>query len=228
MSTPSIAELASSPMIDEIAKRYSDLAESACCLSCGGAVDRAKPQFGEVCVDLGSGRGTDAMRMADDVGADGFVWGIDISDGMLDKAKATAAKLGVTNVRFEKAELENLPIASASVDLVISNCVLNHATDKPKVWSEIARILKPGGRFVVSDIYSSAPVPDEFRHDPTAVAECWAGADTRDVYLKTVLESGLHDLSVLDESSPYPKGRIEVSSFTLQGWKPKLRGCCCG
>jgi len=228
MGTIELANIGSDKTVEEIAKRYSGLAESSCCLSCGGAADRAKPFRGEVCVDLGSGRGTDAMRLADDVGSDGLVWGIDISDGMLEKARATAQRLGYSNVRLEKAELENLPIPSMSVDVVISNCVLNHAKDKAKVWTEIERILKPGGRFVVSDIYSSETVPDEFRHDPEAVAECWAGADTREVYLKTVHEAGLQDLSVLEESAPYAKGRIEVSSFTLQGWKPKLRRCCGG
>jgi len=211
-----------------IEERYSGLAESSCCLSCGGAADKAKPALGEVCVDLGSGRGTDCIRMAQDVGADGFVWGIDISDGMLEKARATAGRLGVANVRFEKAELESLPIASGSIDLVVSNCVLNHAADKSKVWAEIARVLRPGGRFVVSDIHSSAPVPDEFRHDPEAVAECWAGADTREVYIATVAAAGFAEVEVLEESAPYPKGGIEVSSFTLQGWKPKPRRCCGG
>ena len=212
----------------EIETRYSELAQESCCLYCGGAVDRGRPASGEVCVDLGSGRGTDVLRMAQDVGADGFVWGIDIADGMLEKARSTAAKLGVANVRFEKAVLERLPVPSGSVDLVVSNCVLNHASDKSKAWSEIFRILKPGGRFAVSDIYSSAPVPEEFREDPRAVAECWAGADTREVYLQTVAQAGLSDLSVLDESQPYPKGRIEVSSFTILGRKPSGRGCCCG
>lgn len=210
-----------------IENRYSQLAESACCLSCGGAVDHAKPRLGEVCLDLGSGRGTDCLRMADEVGADGFVWGIDISDGMLDKARSTADALGIQNVRFDKAPLEKLPIPSASVDLVVSNCVLNHASDKAQVWAEIFRVLKPGGRFVVSDIFASAPVPPEFRNDPEAVAECWAGADTLEVYLQTVSDAGLRDLDLLERSQPYPKGRIEVSSFTLQGWKPKTR-CCCG
>jgi len=93
---------------------------------------------------------------------------------------------------------------------------------------EIERILRPGGRFVVSDIYSSVPVPDEFRQDPEAVAECWAGADTREVYLKTVADAGFEDIKVFDESAPYAKGAIEVSSFTLQGWKPKPRRCCGG
>jgi arsenite methyltransferase len=191
-------------------------------------VDQGKPTMGEVCVDLGSGRGTDVLRMAEDVGPHGFVWGIDISDGMLDLARSTATRLGVSNVRFEKAELEHLPVPSQSVDLVVSNCVLNHASDKSAVWAEIFRILKPGGRFAVSDIYSSLPVPDEFRHDPAAVAECWAGADTRDVYLRTVQDAGLQELSIRDESAPYPKGSIEVASFTLLGAKPKLRRCCGG
>lgn len=211
----------------EIEKRYSELAESSCCLSCGGAADRARPRPGETCLDLGSGRGTDCLRMAEEVGSDGFVWGIDIADGMLEKARSTASKLGVRNVRFEKAELESLPIPSASVDVVVSNCVLNHARDKSRVWAEIFRVLRPGGRFVVSDIYSSVPVPDKFRRDPEAVAECWAGADTRDVYLATIEAAGLREVVVLEESAPYPKGGIEVSSFTVQGVRPKPR-CCCG
>jgi ubiquinone/menaquinone biosynthesis C-methylase UbiE len=131
-------------------------------------------------------------------------------------------------VRFEKALLEKLPIPSNSVDLATSNCVLNHASDKPAVWREIFRVLKPGGRFVVSDIYSSAAVPPEFKDDPEAVAECWAGADTREVYLKTVVDAGFQELSVLEESAPYPKGKIEVSSFTLKGHKPQARRCCGG
>lgn len=212
----------------EIETRYSGLATESCCLSCGGAVDHGKPAPGEVCVDLGSGRGTDVLRMAEDVGPDGFVWGIDIADGMLDLARSTADRLGVSNVRFEKAELEHLPVASASVDLVVSNCVLNHASDKSAVWREIFRILKPGGRFAVSDIYSSSPVPEEFKNDPEAVAECWAGADTRGVYLETVQDAGFQDPSIRDESDPYPKGAIEVSSFTLLGTKPKAHRCCCG
>ncbi|MEN9354422.1 MAG: hypothetical protein RL318_1747 [Fibrobacterota bacterium] len=209
----------------EIETRYGALAESTCCLSCGGAVDHAAARPGETCVDLGSGRGTDCLRMAQSVGTAGFVWGLDISDKMLEKARANAAKLGVANVRFEKAELEHLPVPDASVDLVISNCVLNHARDKAAVWREIHRILKPGGRFVVSDIYASAPVPEEFRNDPEAVAECWAGADTRDTYLATIAATQLGALEILDESVPYAKGKIEVSSFTVKGIKP-LRGCC--
>lgn len=212
---------------DAINTRYSALATGDCCLSCGSASQFAHPLTGEVCVDLGSGRGTDALRLATQVGPAGFVYGVDISDGMLDKARDAAAKVGATNVRFLKAELEDLPIPSDSVDLVISNCVLNHAVDKAQVWREIYRILKPGGRFVVSDIYSSEPVPEQYRHDPDAVAECWAGADTREVYLKTVRNAGFDNLSILEESQPYAKGAIEVSSFTLAAPKAVKVRCGC-
>ena len=209
----------------EINKRYSKLAEESCCLSCGGAIDYSKAQLGEYCLDLGSGRGTDAIRLAGEVGPNGLVFGIDISEGMLLKAKATAEKLGVKNVKFMQSELENLPIDSKTIDLVISNCTINHATNKQKVWNEIARVLKSGGRFVVSDIYASDTVPEEYRNDPEAIAECWAGSVTREVYMDQLAQAGFKDVEILEESKPYPKGKIEVSSFTLRGKIPKA--CCC-
>ena len=105
-------------------------------------------------------------------------------------------------------------------DFVISNCTINHAGDKGAVWSEIFRILKPGGRFVVSDIYASEEVPLAYRSDPVAVAECWAGAVTREEYFDTVLQAGFTSIEVIEESLPYEKGDIEVSSITLAGNKP--------
>ena len=212
----------------KINKRYSDLAETSCCLSCGGAVNHALPQLGEFCVDLGSGRGSDVLRMAESVGAEGFVVGIDIAEGMIDKARRTAEKLGITNVRFDHAALEHLPLKDDQVDLIISNCVLNHADDKVKVWHEIYRALKPGGRFVISDIYSMQPIPDEFRNDPEAIAECWAGADTREIYMETIHSAGFRMIDVIEESAPYAKGKVEVCSWTIAGSKPKKKTCCCG
>ena len=207
----------------EINQRYTKLAEDTCCLSCGGAINYSKAQKGEVCVDLGSGRGTDVLRLSEEVGESGKVFGIDISDGMLDKARLTAQKLGVTNVEFLQAELEKLPLSDASVDLIISNCTINHASDKQKVWYEIARVLKKGGRFVVSDIYSSAPVPEEYKNDPQAVAECWAGAVTRDQYMEHLKNAGFTHIEIIEESKPYAKGKIEVSSLTIQA---KVGSCC--
>ena len=204
--------------------RYSELAETSCCLSCGGAVNHSKAAAGEVCVDLGSGRGTDAIRLAEEVGSEGFVYGLDLSDGMIGKAEKTAARLGVKNVKFIQTDLEKMPLDDASADLVISNCVINHAENKQNVWNEVHRILKAGGRFVVSDIYSSAPVPEEYKNDPEAVAECWAGSVTRDEYLKQLETAGFSSVEILEESNPYPKGKIEVSSWTILGYKA---GCCC-
>ncbi len=206
--------------------RYSELAETSCCLSCGGAIHHSKVSQGEVCVDLGSGRGTDAIRLAESTGPDGYVYGIDISDGMIEKARRNAGKLGVGNVEFLHTNLEMLPLADESVDLVISNCTINHADDKQLVWNEIHRILRKGGRFVVSDIYSLQPVPDEYRSDPEAVAECWAGSVTRSEYAGQLEKAGFRDVQILEESAPYPKGKIEVASWTILGIKDAPRCSC--
>lgn len=212
--------------IKEINKRYSELAETECCLSCGGAINYAEPIKGEVCVDLGSGRGTDVLRMAESVGESGFVYGIDISDGMLEKAKQNAKKFNVTNVGFIKSELEKIALSDNIADLIISNCTLNHATDKLGVWNEIYRILKKGGRFVISDIYATSAIADEYRNDPIAVAECWAGAVTREEYMQHLDKAGFSSVKILEESTPYAKGNAEVVSFTIAGKKDS--GCGCG
>lgn len=206
--------------LQTINERYSGLAESACCLSCGGALERAAIRPGEVCVDLGSGRGTDVIRMAELAGPEGFAFGIDVSDGMLEKARGTAKKIGTANVSFIGSELETIRLEDGVADVVISNCTINHASDKRRVWKEIFRILKSGGRFVVSDIYATAEVPGEYRGDPVAVAECWAGAVTRGEYLDAVAGAGFADIRVLEESAPYPKGGIEVSSWTISARRP--------
>jgi len=209
-----------------IGNRYSTLAESTCCLSCGGAIHHAEPSLNEICFDLGSGRGTDVMRLAEKVGEGGFVYGQDISAGMLKKAREMAERLNVRNVRFLESPFEKIPLANNSVNLVLSNCAINHAADKKAVWSEVFRVLKNGGRFVVSDIHSSEPVPKEFASDPVAVSECWAGSVTRQEYMETLKACGFPDVRILEESAPYEKGQIMVSSFTIQGFK-KIGSCCC-
>ncbi len=206
--------------------RYGELASSQCCLSCGGAINYALPKTGEVCVDLGSGRGTDALRMADQVGETGFVYGIDISEGMLEKARQNASKLEVRNVKFLHNTLDKIELADKTVDLVISNCTINHASNKDAVWGEVFRILKKGGRFVVSDIYATSPISEEYRNDPVAIAECWAGSVTREEYLETLNRIGFTGIEIIEESKPYPKGKAEVASITIAGLKPK-GGCCC-
>jgi ubiquinone/menaquinone biosynthesis C-methylase UbiE len=212
----------------EINKRYSELAQSDSSLSCGGAVNFAQAEPGEVCVDLGSGRGTDVIRLAGEVGSNGFVYGIDISDGMIRKSFNSAEQLGVTNVDFIKCSLENIRLGNSMADLVISNCSINHAANKQAVWNEVYRILKKGGRFVVSDIYATTPIPDEYHNDPVAVAECWAGAVTRGEYLRILYEAGFVSVRIFEESAPYIKGQATIVSFTISGEKPgESKACRC-
>jgi arsenite methyltransferase len=207
-----------------IENRYSQLAEDTCCLSCGGALDFSTPQKDEICLDLGSGRGNDVIRLAEKVGHDGFAYGLDITTDMIKKAERTAEKLGVSNVKFLQSPLEKIPLHDQSVDLVISNCTINHAEDKEKVWSEIYRVLKNGGRFVVSDIYAYEKVPEEYASDPEAIAECWAGAIQREEYIHILQEIGFREIEIIEESDFYKKGKIEVASFTVKGYK---RNTCC-
>ena len=221
----SLANTSTNMEVKEINNRYSELAESDCCLSCGGAINYAEPKAGEVCVDLGSGRGTDVLRMAESVGETGFVYGIDISDGMLEKARLNAEKFGVANVQFVQSELEKLDLPDKVADLVISNCTLNHAGDKQAVWNEIHRILKKGGRFVISDIYATNPIAEEYSNDPVAVAECWAGSVTRPEYMEQLEKAGFTSVEIIEESAPYQKGNAEVASFTIAGKKDAC-ACC--
>ena len=205
--------------VASINERYTNLSETTCCLSCGGAINHAGVQPGEVCLDLGSGRGNDVIRMAEEAGENGFAYGIDLSDGMVKKARTNLEKFGVTNAEIIQSEMESLPLNDNSVDVTISNCTINHSSNKEAVWSEVFRVLKPGGRFVVSDIYATAPIADEYRNDPQAVAECWAGAVTRAEYLTMLEETGFTNIKILEESEPYAKGMAEVASFTVYGEK---------
>ena len=211
----------------EINKRYSELAESTCCLSCGGAINYSEARPGEICVDLGSGRGTDVLRLAENVGRTGFVYGIDISDGMIQKATSTASRLGITNVEFIHSPLERIKLGDNIADLIISNCTINHASDKQAVWNEVFRVLKKGGRFVISDIYALDQIPEEYRSDPAAIAECWAGSVTRDEYLEQLSVAGFSSVRIIEESTPYEKGKVMVSSWTVAGEKPSGK-CNCG
>lgn len=205
--------------LKSINERYTSLSLSTCCLSCGGALNHADVRPGEVCVDLGSGRGNDVVRLADMAGGDGFAYGVDISEGMIEKAEGLIKKFNIKNAAIIKSELEDIRLGDAVADVVISNCTINHAADKDKVWRGIFRILKNGGRFIVSDIYSISPVPDEYRKDPQAVAECWAGSVTRGEYLESLEKAGFADIRIIEESAPYSKGMIDVASWTITGYK---------
>jgi arsenite methyltransferase len=203
----------------EIDKRYSILADSTCCLSCGGAINYSEAAEGEICVDMGSGRGSDALRLAETVGKNGFVYGIDISEGMVKKARNTSERIGIVNAKFINSPLEKTDLPDNIADLVISNCTINHSSDKQAVWNEVFRILRNGGRFVVSDIYSLNPIPEEYINDPVAVSECWAGSVTREEYLEQLREAGFTSIRIIEESAPYEKGKAMISSWTITGKK---------
>lgn len=206
----------------DINNRYSTLAEDNCCLSCGGAADKSNAKKSEVCIDLGSGRGTDVLRLAEEVGENGFVYGVDVTEKMINKAEKTATKMGAENVKFVLSDLESIPLNDEIANLIISNCTLNHVSDKLKVWKEIFRLLKNGGRFVISDIYSTEPVPEKYANDPQAIAECWAGSIPRQDYLKIVKKAGFNFIEILEESKPYDKGKIQVSSWTITAIKDEF------
>jgi SAM-dependent methyltransferase len=176
-------------------------AEANMGLSCGNPTAFASLRPGETVVDLGCGGGLDVFLAARKVGPEGRAIGIDMTREMLDLARANAAKAGLANVEFHEATIDKLPLADDSVDCVISNCVINLAADKPAVFREIARVLKPGGRLAVSDIALKQPLPPEVAGDISAYVGCIAGAISVDAYRSALVEAGLADVQVVDTKS---------------------------
>ena len=169
-------------------------------LSCGNPTALASLEPGEVVLDLGSGGGFDCFIAGPKVGVEGRVIGVDMTPEMLTKARGNIAgyrtQSGLDNVEFRLGEIEHLPVPDASVDVVISNCVINLSPDKPQVWREIARVLRPGGRVAVSDLALLKPLPDGVRDDLEALVGCSAGAELVDDVRASVLGAGLADLEM--------------------------------
>jgi SAM-dependent methyltransferase len=167
-------------------------------LSCGNPTALAELKPGEVVLDLGSGAGLDAFLAAQRVGPEGQVHGVDMTREMLAKARHNAAEFrrrtGLDNVTFHQGQIEAIPLPDASVDVVLSNCVLNLSPDQPTVWKEIARVLKPGGRVSISDMVLLRPLPQAVRESVEALVGCVAGAAVVDDLRGMVLASGLVDL----------------------------------
>ena len=174
-------------------------AEANMGLSCGNPTAFASLRAGETVVDLGCGGGLDVFLAADKVGPTGNAIGIDMTDEMLALAGRNAA--GRSNVEFHKATIDKLPLADASVDCVISNCVINLASDKPAVFREIARVLKPGGRLAVSDIALKKPLPPEIGNDLMAYVGCIAGAIMIDDYQSGLANAGFDAVQIVDSGS---------------------------
>lgn len=165
-------------------------------LGCGNPLTGAQLRPGDVVLDLGSGGGIDAVAAASRVGPDGRVIGLDVSDEMLELARANAAKAGATNAEFVKGELEEVPLPEGSVDVIISNCVLPVVPDKRKALGEAYRVLRPGGRLALSDIVTRYPVPDAIRSNRTAWLWCLGGALSEDEYREHLLAVGFTDVVI--------------------------------
>lgn len=165
-------------------------------LGCGNPTALAELKPGEKVLDLGSGGGIDVLLSARRVGPTGFAYGLDMTDAMLELAERNRVEAGVENVRFLKGVIEDIPLPEDSVDVVISNCVINLSADKGKVLREAYRVLNPGGRFAVSDILFQGRIPETIRKDLEAWAGCIAGALEEDVYRNLLTEAGFTDVEV--------------------------------
>jgi ubiquinone/menaquinone biosynthesis C-methylase UbiE len=169
-------------------------------LGCGAPLQNLELTAGETVLDLGSGAGIDALIAARAVGNEGRVIGVDMTPEMLAAARANAAAAGTTQVEFREGRLERLPVEDASVDAVTSNCVINLVPDKRAVFAEISRVLRPGGRLVISDIVLDGELPAAVRDSVMAYVGCVAGAERRDAYFRMLADAGLSDIEVLEDN----------------------------
>jgi SAM-dependent methyltransferase len=170
-------------------------------VGCGAPLAAAKLSPGETVLDLGSGAGFDAFLAAVEVGRTGHVIGVDMTPEMIERARRNAAAAGHDNVEFRSGRIEGLPVADASVDVVISNCVINLVPDKAAVYREVARVLRPGGRIIVSDVVLDAPLPPSIAESVAALTGCVAGASLRGEYLKAIGAAGLVEIEVVNDKS---------------------------
>ena len=189
-------------------------------LGCGNPIAHAALRPGETVLDLGSGAGIDCFLAAREVGPSGRAIGVDMTHAMLERARATAKKIGATNVEFRLGEIEHLPVADASVDAIISNCVVNLSPDKAQVFREALRVLAPGGRLVVSDLVLTRELSPEMRRHAELYAGCVAGASLEADYLRLIGEAGFTGVTVLERTgydvgaASYPEGSPERDAFS--------------
>lgn len=168
-------------------------------LGCGNPVAIASLNEGETVLDLGSGAGFDAFLASKKVGKTGKVIGVDMTDEMLQKARENAEKGGYTNVEFRKGDIEDLPIEDNAVDVIISNCVINLAPNKEKVFKEAYRVLKSGGRLMVSDVVLVKPLPEELKNDKELLVGCVSGAILKKDYFEMLEKTGFSNIEILKE-----------------------------
>jgi len=192
-------------------------------LGCGNPLSHCGIAAGDTVLDLGSGAGLDAFLASREVGDTGRVIGVDMTEDMVQRARDNAIEHGFSNVEFRLGDIEALPVDDGSVDLVISNCVINLAPDKERVFSEVFRVLRPGGRMVVSDMVLLGELTEEQRNDPELLTSCVSGALPRDEYLSLIEKLGFV-VSVLKENRDISKEQyrgMPLESITVQATKPQ-------
>ena len=215
-------------------------------LGCGLPTEFAKIKEGKTVIDLGSGAGNDAFIARRIVGDNGKVLGIDFTEAMIAKARTNAEKLNYNNVEFRLGDIDDMPVTSAYADIVVSNCVLNLVPNKYKVFSEISRVLKPGGHFSISDIVLEGALPSKWKEVAELYAGCVSGAIQKDEYLSIIKEAGFTNI-ILQKNKPiiipdniltnylkaeeiaeYKNGGTKITSITVYAEKPAKdeRNCC--
>jgi len=193
-------------------------------LGCGNPTAIAELKAGEVVLDLGSGAGVDVFLAANKVGPTGKAIGVDMTKEMIDKAKSIATNHGYHNVEFRLGEMESLPVRDESVDVIMSNCVINLSPHKSKVFQEAYRALKPGGKLTVSDIVSEGALPDEIKTDSNAWACCIGGALEQQEYLREIKKAGFEDIEIVSSREFYIENKAnqtkeKLLSITVKAYK---------
>lgn len=202
----------------KIQLRYGNESENQSNLSCGNNLNFLNIKYGERVLDLGCGRGFETIDAARLTGYTGEVVGLDITPKMLKVAQENARNQNVTNIKFITGDIENLPFDDESYDAVMSNCVINHAKDKSKVYREVHRVLKDNGRFVVSDAVTKYPLPESIKNDPDQWAACFGGAITEGEYLNSIRNAGFNEIEILKRKE-YIKNGYDFISLTIRAYK---------
>ncbi len=206
------------PRVDTAARRENELATLVGpSLGCGSPLAFAELQLGETAVDLGSGAGREVLAAARAVGPSGWSIGVDMTPEMIAQARTNVQRAGIPNAEFRLGEIEHLPLTDATADVVISNCVINLVPDKTRAFQEAHRVLRAGGRLVVSDMVSNGPLPEEVRTNPEAWAGCIAGAIDLSAYLATIEAAGFRNVEVVEAGSAV---RGQVFSVTVRARRP--------
>ncbi|MDB5282641.1 MAG: ubiE 2 [Bacteroidota bacterium] len=231
-------------MTDDYSKVEGYNADADLGLGCGFPTQFAKIKKGDTVIDLGSGAGNDCFVARHETGEEGKVIGIDFTQAMIEKARANAGKLSFNNIEFRQGEIEKMPVGAGVADVIVSNCVLNLVPDKKKAFSEILRVLKPGGHFSISDVVLIGDLPNELVKDAEMYAGCVAGALQKAEYLAIINDTGFNNISIQKEKAinvptdillrymtqekidAYTKSGSGIFSITVYAEKPKEN--CCG